>query len=222
MSIWQGWEQQLLAAIGAPTTQQNISFLDKWASIESGAKGTGGGQFNPLNTTQTEPGSTAFNFNNGFPVQNFPNASEGITATATTLQNGYYPDILSALQSGNPFANITQAMRSQLNTWGTGSSWLSGSSGGGLSDTINQTFGNLHLPNPLDPNNYPNPIGGITNAASGIGSAWNTFMQSQQAKTWWLIPVAIVVVLIGLVLIIQDNEGTITQVTATAGKVAAS
>lgn len=122
MGTFANWEKDVLTAIGAPITNENISFLDQWQNAEGGSA-----TFNPLNTTQPEPGASNYN---AVGVKNFVSASQGTQATATTLTNGYYPHIFAALKSGNPFAQISDAIRSELNTWGTGSAWLSGSNTG--------------------------------------------------------------------------------------------
>jgi len=126
-----GWEDALLGLIHAPDTQANKVFLDTWHSFElSGATN------NPLNTTQPEPGATDFNT---VGVKNYPTASIGEQATATTLFNGYYPDLDKALASGNPvnylLANEPK-VAANLRKWGSGT----------FADALDKTAGTSGLP----------------------------------------------------------------------------
>jgi hypothetical protein len=109
-----GWQAAILEAIKAPITAANIDFLTAWHNAEgSNAK------FNPLNTTQGEPGSSSINSSG---VQSYSSAASGTAATAATLQNGYYPDIAAALASGNPAAYLQAHggnVASQIGKWGT-------------------------------------------------------------------------------------------------------
>ncbi|MDE2040621.1 MAG: hypothetical protein KGJ45_11495 [Elusimicrobia bacterium] len=116
----------LLNAIGAPVTQQNILFLEEWNGAEGNAPGSGLNINNPLNTTNAGPGSFAVN---SVGVQDFPSLAEGVAVNAETIRPpagwiDYYPAIRDALMSGNPFANITEAVKQELQTWGTGFGWL--------------------------------------------------------------------------------------------------
>lgn len=109
MATWPGWEGDVLRAIGAPTTAANVAFLDTWQRYEGGSAA-----FNPLNTTQNESGATDYN---SVGVKNYPSAKVGAKATASTLTNGFYPDVVAALRSGNP--QPSQAVEAQIRTWGT-------------------------------------------------------------------------------------------------------
>lgn len=133
MATWSGWEQQVLQDIGAPVTQANVDFLDTWQQFEGG-----GATYNPLNTTQSAEGSSSYN---SAGVQNFTSPEEGAAATASTLENGYYPNLLAALQSGNPMANVSSSVISEINTWGTKgfANFLSGSGGTGFGSTTATT-----------------------------------------------------------------------------------
>lgn len=112
MGTWAGWQKAVLGALGVPVTVANERFLSGWQPYEGGTA-----SFNPLNTTQQEPGAT--NYNN-VGVKNYTSASQGAQATATTLKNGNYPSIMAALRSGDPytFANA-QGVAANVTTWGT-------------------------------------------------------------------------------------------------------
>jgi hypothetical protein len=115
------WATSVLKAGNWPTSNANIQSLIAWALNEGG-----GGEYNPLNTTQTESGSSNFNnLGGGQGVQNYTSWSQGIGATVATLNNGSYPNILSDLASGN---GIGSNASSNLETW-------SGSGYGGITGT---------------------------------------------------------------------------------------
>lgn len=103
------WARAELRAIGAPRTPANVESLVAWQAREGG-----GGANNPLNSTQPEPGSTVFN---SVGVRNYPNAAVGVSASAVTLRNGNYGDILSALGSGRGLCGRWFA---GLSTWSGG------------------------------------------------------------------------------------------------------
>lgn len=109
----------VLKLIKAPVTQKNIAWLVAWAGTENTTAGN-----NPLATTQPAAGATVFN---SVGVKNYPSAASGVVATAQTLQNGYYPAIVAALQSGDPViytesgpggSNATSII-AQLKKWGS-------------------------------------------------------------------------------------------------------
>lgn len=182
MGTFQNWEQSVLSAIGAPLSKENISFLDSWANAEGGSAA-----FNPLNTTQPEPGATNYN---SVGVKEYTNAQQGIQATATTLENGYYPHILAALKSGNPFGQISDALKQELNVWGTGSAWLSG--------------------NPTQPIIGP---GGIIDTAPS--NPFEFQVGSFNLMDWTTKNVALFIgiglLIIGAVLVLSDNQTIITK-----------
>jgi hypothetical protein len=101
---------RLLEMMGLPVTKGNIEFLDAWQKAE------GGSADNPFNTTQSEPGDTVFN---SAGVKRYPSVAEGLQATAQTLENGDYGNILAALRQGNNPMAAAQAVANS--PWGTGS-----------------------------------------------------------------------------------------------------
>lgn len=95
------WITALLTSIGAPATQANINSMASWISHESVYPGNGqntGGLYNPLNTTLNESGASDYN---SVGVKNYVSEAQGIEATAATLLNGDYNDVVAALRSGN-------------------------------------------------------------------------------------------------------------------------
>jgi hypothetical protein len=89
------WATAFLAAFGAPATQANLTGVISWIRKES--QWPPGARNNPLNTTQPAIGATTFN---SVGVKNYPSAATGLTATAQTITNGYYPDLVAAFRSG--------------------------------------------------------------------------------------------------------------------------
>src|SRR5258706_11254188 len=83
-----------------------------WQACEGGSA-----TWNPINTTQPEPGATNYN---SVGVKNYPDKATGIRGTATTLTNGYYPGIVADLRSGSfPPYLIVQRNSSEFSKWGT-------------------------------------------------------------------------------------------------------
>jgi len=129
--------------IGAPVTASNEYAIEVWELAEGGGAGcpgqpartspwsySPGPAGNPLNTTQTEPGSTAWNSAN---VQIFANSDGqtcwywGVKANAGTLVSGSsaygYGAIISALQnpsSSNDSQCDAVAVAVGHSSWGTG------------------------------------------------------------------------------------------------------
>ena len=104
------WATDLLNRLGMPVTGENIKALAAWAQAE-GTKAS----YNPLATTQSMPGATSFN---SVGVRNYVSYADGIQATAQTLTNGHYPNILAALRSGTSAVTVAQAVANS--PWGTG------------------------------------------------------------------------------------------------------
>jgi hypothetical protein len=109
--------------VGGPTTGPNIDAIARWMRSENGPFGCPGG--NPLNTTQSEPGSFTIN---GAGVRRYNDANQrtcqfwGIFATDQTLLNGRYPDILDILR--NPLHSshdqcVRLAQSPNMLTWGS-------------------------------------------------------------------------------------------------------
>jgi hypothetical protein len=125
--------------INGVVTASNEYALETWERAEGGGAGcpgqpantapwaySAGPAGNPINTTQQEPGSTAWNSIGVQIYQNFDGVTcweWGIKANADTLLNGFYPNILSVLD--NPVSSdysqcvdLADAVGNSL--WGTG------------------------------------------------------------------------------------------------------
>jgi len=121
------WCRGVLSLIGMKPTLLNvvktrgrITAMLAWKRAENGSRPcngvqvVGGPKFNGFATTERLPGSTDYN---SVHVQNYIDALQGEEATARTLTNGRYPNILKALASGDPTAICTSIANSP---WGTG------------------------------------------------------------------------------------------------------
>ena len=109
------WRKALLRNLGYKPTNPNLRFLDTWQRWEGGHTNNDA-RFNWLNTTKDAPG--AIGSINSVGVKKFNSFQNGIRATAATLRNGRYKDILGALSSGNPYKFNPSA---GLQTWVSGS-----------------------------------------------------------------------------------------------------
>jgi hypothetical protein len=117
----QGFAQDLLGMLGLPVTQQNVAAIDAWHQAEGG-----NAKFNPLNTTQGASGASNYN---SVGVKNYTSYQQGLQATAQTLQNGHYRNILAALQAGNNAGAVANAVASS--PWGTSGKLMFEILGGG-------------------------------------------------------------------------------------------
>lgn len=87
----------VLAKLNLPATGPNIAVLSGLALSE----GRGLAGWNPFDTTQKAPGSTAFN---SAGVQNYSSFQQGVDATAQTLNNGLYDSLLTGLAEQQPLS----------------------------------------------------------------------------------------------------------------------
>lgn len=114
-----GWELDILEALGAPTTAENVRFLDAWNQQEHGVGGGGPhptDTFNPFNTTMDAPGAKS---TNDAGVKAYPDWQTGLDATVATLALGAYMHLVGLLRSGTATAKELGASPN-LMTWGTG------------------------------------------------------------------------------------------------------
>jgi hypothetical protein len=107
-SRW-SYASDVLGAVNAPGSQPNIIALLAWMKAEGGSA-----KFNPMNTTQTAPGATDYN---SAGVKNYTSWNQGVNATASTLQNGSYGDVLAALRGNRGPQAVAQAVG--RSPWGT-------------------------------------------------------------------------------------------------------
>lgn len=110
----QAWARTFLAAIPEPQTPCNVSAVVAWAAAEGGAWGGDGASFNPLNTTQPEPGDYPIN---SVGVKAYPNWQEGLQGNVIAITNGLYGNVLAAMQAGDSAQAVADAVAAS--PWGT-------------------------------------------------------------------------------------------------------
>lgn len=108
------WARAVLRADGLPRTPCDVGALTAWEAAEGG-HWHNTAQYNPLDTTQPEPGSQSMN---SAGVQAYPSWQEGLQATLATLNNGRYSAIISALQAGDNAQQVADTV--SASSWGTG------------------------------------------------------------------------------------------------------
>jgi len=108
------WAQALLQRLGMPVTSSNLAALTAWEMAEGG-HWHNSAHYNPLNTTQSEPGATSMN---SVGVKAYVSWDQGFAATITTLHNGRYQAILAALRKGDDAQAVAAAVAAS--PWGTG------------------------------------------------------------------------------------------------------
>jgi hypothetical protein len=148
----------LLSRLGLPVTDNNVAALVAFQAQEGGHMHNAAA-FNPMNTTWKMPGSSlGSGLSKSIGVQAYSNWDQGIEATAKTLSNGLYSDIISALRRSAPPDETLRAVGASK--WGCticgktpasllqsyGSQLFPG--GGGLFDTGERAIKELFTPSP--------------------------------------------------------------------------
>ena len=136
----------VLTELGINARADNTGMLMRWmqmefskANMKESNPRSFGARFNPMATTHGHDGTfsghtpTAFNDNNGQPVQHYDSLEMGVRATAETLKNGNYDTIVSYLARNAPlsdwkagiasstfddYGKTTGGLLHELNTWG--------------------------------------------------------------------------------------------------------
>ena len=103
----------VLRAIGAPVTAVNEKALVAWEA-QAGGHWNNSRQYNPLNTTQKEPGASYGGAQGN--IGSYNSWQQGLDATVTTLTNGRYGSIVDALKRQD-----AQGFQKAVNSspWGT-------------------------------------------------------------------------------------------------------
>jgi hypothetical protein len=110
----QQWAAALLQHLGIRQTPGAMQAIVGWTRAEGG-HWNNSARYNPLNTTQPEPG--AGNTGTQGNIKVYKSWDQGLNATVQTLKNGRYGNILAGLSSGNPTA-VGRAI--ERSPWGTG------------------------------------------------------------------------------------------------------
>lgn len=199
------WEEQLLALLGAPITQQNISFLDSWQSLEGpGVLNQGN---NPFALETSYYGGALSTLWNSQGVQMYPDLQTGLLNTRAFLQHGYQ-DIIAALKSGNPFS---YNLSSSLKAWSNGA--YSSISPSGASSGVPQSY---------DQSQQPGYLSKQVPSMHGIfGSDWIGNIEAGLASSAILLGAFLLVGLGGLWIVLSnDNAKSAIITTAKTAAVA--
>lgn len=148
------WARELLARMRLPATSSNVDAIVAWEAAEGG-HWLNTARYNPLNTTQREPGSTSMN---SVGVQAYTSWDQGFSATIATLRNGNYSGILAALQRGDNAAGVVAAV--VASPWGTHHISLAGKS---YSPSSAKSGGGGGIVGDV--------VGGVGSVVGGIGGA---------------------------------------------------
>lgn len=153
------WCATLLSMINITETNANMQIMYAWTLAEGGAgpqwnTANNNANYNPLGATQGMPGHSATVVGGaaaGAGVQTYDSWAVGLVATAKTITNGDYGDLLAALQAGNASAFVGSS--ELTSTWGTSNLTLS---------DIQNAPGSL---------GNTQPAGGSTSGSGGSGSS---------------------------------------------------
>ena len=173
----------LLNAIGNNNpTQPVVNFMIGWSLEESGHNLSNAARYNLWNTTQRSTGSTGYN---SVGVQNYASYAQGIQANASTLNNGLYPNLVSALRTNNTAAlglsggQISGSVAGDLSVWVNGRRNPIAQQYVAVIHTLSLNPGNAGKE--TAPGNGPGTLtGGVGMARAGTS---NTYPQGQ--CTWW-------------------------------------
>lgn len=119
----QTWAVAVLNKLGYKATPGAVKALVGWQAAEGG-HWNNSARYNPLNTTQPEPGYETFRSvgQGAADIGIYKSWQQGIDATVKTLENGRYGGILAGLRSGDAGA-VANAIGSS--PWGTNGTLVS-------------------------------------------------------------------------------------------------
>lgn len=117
MSVWAGWQADLLGNAGLPNTSNNRRFLTAWHSeAETNCEN------NPIDLSNQPRGASDCAPLPGLTVkaQKYPTHGDAETAFVAQLDANYAKALLSALKTGNPYtADNTGDVTTSLAAWGS-------------------------------------------------------------------------------------------------------
>jgi hypothetical protein len=108
------WAVALLARLGAPITEENISSIVAWVAFEGG-HWNNSAKYNPLNTTRKYGASHAWG--GAVPIQVYTSWIEGLEATALTIEQKNMASIRDALLRSAAPEETLYAIKTS--PWGT-------------------------------------------------------------------------------------------------------
>lgn len=204
-----GWESDILNALGAPVTPNNVASLDVWQRVEGGSTGNPD-SYNPFNTTLPFGGSHGTNSVN---VQAFPDWSSGLHATVQTIEQSNMRPIWDALKgnvatpqfetavNGTPWGTHFTGGEQVPNGAGTGTG---GGGGGGFNvpspgdivGGIGDVISGTGIPNPLD----------VLNPANWLEEALKAFITNGFVLRGTLMLAGLIILFIGLSQISKGDQ----------------
>jgi len=98
--------KKIMSQLGAPSTVGNLLFIKAWRQMEGG-----GATYNPFNSTLKKGSPSNYNTYN---VQNYFSVADGVSATVSTLTNGFYPNVVRAFKKGIPDKTAAQKLADLL------------------------------------------------------------------------------------------------------------
>lgn len=161
--------RDLLAWLGNSNASPDIvRWMVGWTCKETLTNS--GAKFNLLNTTEPWANSTDFNT---VHVKNYASYTDGVSATGTTVKNGYYPHINQSLANNDTTLlgdNPATAILGELSTW----SGSNASQGYGLGLT---TLGDAHMADTFDYGNPPGPLPPTPIQIACANKRWNSVIK---------------------------------------------
>lgn len=158
---------EVLAGLGIDASKIDVSNIVRWEQYEGG-NWNNTAKYNPLNTTQAEPGSVSFDPNASNPnVQAYVDWQQGVDATVATLENGNYGNIIDALKTNQDYPSFAAAVNTS--PWG---SHLSGADQGltGIYQGINSAE---QSQKELTKSSSPTNLGGFAGILQGMQSLYD-------------------------------------------------
>ncbi len=117
MSVWSGWQADLLTHAGLPNTSSNRQFLSDWHShAQTNCHD------NPIDLSVKSAGSSNCHTLPGINAraQNYSTTGNAVHAFTVQIHQAAYAHLLAALKTGNPFTASGTGLASQdLTKWGS-------------------------------------------------------------------------------------------------------
>jgi hypothetical protein len=117
VSVWEGWQSDLLTAANVPDSDGNRALLYFWHKYD-----TSDCHNNPVDISHPATGSErCYRLSATRHARRYATRPDGAAAFATQLHAGQFPHLLAALASGDPWtvphpANVVK----DLKAWGSG------------------------------------------------------------------------------------------------------
>lgn len=117
MSVWAGWQADLLSHSSVPNTADNRRFLTDWhAHAETNCHN------NPIDLSARTAGASNCKQLPGLNVraQNYSTTGNAVHAFAVQIESGTFSDLKAAMLTGNPYtADNTGLASEDLTAWGS-------------------------------------------------------------------------------------------------------